>query len=54
MTGDELAAIQRLDLSLHAMGWALGYRGTRNAIEVAVSRLESGRRVIPPCVGRLA
>ncbi|HXF46873.1 MAG TPA: hypothetical protein VNK91_12225 [Burkholderiaceae bacterium] len=55
MTGPELRAIrQRLGLTLYAFGLALGYRGSRNAVQVTVARLESGRARITPQVERLA
>lgn len=54
MTGAEMkAAREKLDLSLYALGVALGYEGNRNTIQVAIGRYESGERDIPPWIGRL-
>lgn len=55
MTGAELYDIRkRLGLSLYAMGRALGYEGSRNTVQVAMSRYERGDREIPPWIARLA
>lgn len=55
MTGPDLREIrQRLGLTAEAFGRALGYRGSRNAVQVQVAGMESGARVIPVERARLA
>jgi transcriptional regulator with XRE-family HTH domain len=55
MTGAELKAIRhRLGLSTRELGAAFGYRGNANTLSVAIRLYESGKRPIPPWIGRLA
>ena len=55
MTGPELKALRlSLGLSVPQMGRALGYQGSNLVQGIAVRRYESGNRVIPTWIGRLA
>jgi transcriptional regulator with XRE-family HTH domain len=48
VTGAELKAIrQALGLTLSGLGKALGYKGNKNTLSVAIRRFESGARPIP-------
>jgi transcriptional regulator with XRE-family HTH domain len=48
MTGAELKAIrQALGLTLSGFGAAIGYKGNKNTLSVAIRRFESGARPIP-------
>lgn len=49
-----MKAIRRqLGISTRELGTALGYRGNENTISVAIRLYESGKRDIPPWIGRL-
>jgi transcriptional regulator with XRE-family HTH domain len=55
MTGAELKAIrQALGLTLSGFGQALGYRGNKNTLSVAIRRFEAGTREIPENVAHKA
>ncbi|MGH6792159.1 MAG: hypothetical protein ACRECF_05410 [Methyloceanibacter sp.] len=56
MTGKQFRAIRKkLGFSALRFGRALGYeKGLASTVRAQISRLDSGDREIPPCIGRLA
>ena len=55
MLGEDLRAIRKqLGLSAYAWGQLLGFTGSRNSIQVTVSRLERGGYRIMPHTAMLA
>jgi transcriptional regulator with XRE-family HTH domain len=55
MNGAELKAIRhQLGLTTLELGRAFGYRGSDNTISVQIRTYESGGRLIPPWIARLA
>ena len=53
-TGDDMQRIRhQLELSTLELGRVIGYEGADDTVRVTIRRYESGRRPIPPWLGRL-